>query len=158
MPNWTDCRVTITHAKPEKIDQLILILNDKDPFNQIVPMPSLVSLEEVYNGSLPEWYGWRCENWGTKWEPQIEELERPDSQTIDCNMLTAWSPPTRIWDTLYDLGFRVEAVYLDEGWCYCGHYQDKADQQYEVDPADLPEKIEQVFGDIIRTIQEEQMP
>lgn len=158
MPNWTDCRVTITHAKPEKIDQLLDILNDKDPFNQIVPMPSLVSMDEKYTGEMPEWYGWRCENWGTKWEPQIEELERPDSQTIDCTMLTAWSAPTRIWDTLYDLGFRVEAVYLDEGWCYCGHYQDKADQQYDVDPANLPEKIEQVFGDIIRVCQEEAQP
>jgi len=158
MPNWTDCRVTISHKNPDKVDQLVMILNGEEPFNAIVPMPSLVSLEEKYTGSMPEWYGWRCDNWGTKWEPDVLEVHRPTSTTIDCNMLTAWSPPTRIWDTLCNLGFSVEAVYLDEGWCYCGHYQDKADQQYDVDLGTMPETIANAFRDIIQTCLEESQP
>ena len=57
MPNWTDCRVTITHKNPEKIKQLAKILEGESPFGQIVPMPSLVSLDEKYTGEMPEWYG-----------------------------------------------------------------------------------------------------
>ena len=158
MPNWTDCRVTITHKDPEKINQLAKILEGESPFGQIVPMPSLVSLDEKYTGEMPEWYGWRCDNWGTKWEPDDVNVHRPTSNTLDVSMLTAWSPPTGIFNTLCDLGFSVECVYLDEGWCYCGHYQDKADQQYDVDLGTMPETVANAFRDIIQTCLEDSQP
>ena len=39
---------------------------------------------------------------------------------MSCN--TAWSPPIPIFDKLVDIGFEVDARYLDEGWGYIGEY------------------------------------
>ena len=72
---------------------------------------------------LPEWYKWRCENWGTKWDVcavEIDEdgLEYSDDQKVawfSFRCWTAWGPPVPVWDRLHAMGIEVEAEYQDEG-------------------------------------------
>ena len=40
---------------------------------------------------------------------------------------TAWSPPIPVFDKLTDMGYQVNAQYLDEGWMYVGEYVDGDD-------------------------------
>jgi hypothetical protein len=45
-----------------------------------------------------------------------------DDNTLVMSFNTAWSPPIPIFDKLVDMGFEVDARYLDEGWMYIGEY------------------------------------
>ncbi|MDQ3759082.1 MAG: hypothetical protein M3331_03960 [Actinomycetota bacterium] len=44
-------------------------------FGQAVPMPSEVRDAEAKPNEFPDWYGWRLENWGTKWNADSVTLE-----------------------------------------------------------------------------------
>lgn len=117
----------------------------------VVPMPlELVKTQGQKKGKeklMPDWYTWRNNKWGTKWdiyhvsgvecdveENPLESLraawdETPSTLSFKCD--TAWSPPVPVWDELIRLGLSVEAIYLDEGMGFCGHYIDGQDNVYE---------------------------
>lgn len=101
--------------------------------------------------SIPAWYDWRCENWGTKWEVcdvQFTEAELTvigDVYEDGCeaefgfHCWTAWAPPTPVWDALVNLGISVDADYQDEGGMFEGRYVNGEDETWEpeLDEEDL---------------------
>jgi hypothetical protein len=47
------------------------------------------------NHDLPDWYTWRINNWGTKWDTSADDISfGPESLSI--TFQTAWGPP-EIW-------------------------------------------------------------
>jgi hypothetical protein len=90
---------------------------------------------------LPEWYKWRCENWGTKWDvcgSDIDEdgLEYSDDKKVawfSFRCWTAWGPPVPVWDRLHAMGIEVEAEYQDEGEMFEGAYSHGEDNSWEPD-------------------------
>lgn len=93
--------------------------------------------------SVPAWYDWRSENWGTKWEVcdvQFTEeklTDLGDPLEDDCeaefgfHCWTAWGPPIPVWNVLVDLGISVDADYQDEGGLFEGRYVDGDDESWE---------------------------
>lgn len=122
MPNHTDNRVILSHDDSQQIDVIYNIMNTEDtPLCQtLIPMD-----ESLFDGG--DWYDWRLDNWGTKWDIYETHCTRIDANTLDLNFYTAWSPPIPIFDKLVDMGFEVNARYLDEGWMYIGEYTDGDD-------------------------------
>ena len=122
MPNHTDNRVTLSHADSQQIDAIYNVMNtdDTELLNHIIPMPPE---EEIASG----WYEWRLDNWGTKWDIYETHCNRIDANTLSMTFYTAWSPPIPVFDKLVDMGFEVNARYLDEGWMYIGEYVDGDD-------------------------------
>jgi hypothetical protein len=124
MPNNTDNRVILTHKDDtQMIDMIYNIMNTEDtPLCQtLIPMPE--ELEDTKaHGDTPNWYDWRVENWGTKWEIYDASCDLINANTIALDFYTAWSPPFPVFDKLTDMGFIVNARYLDEGWMYIGEY------------------------------------
>jgi len=122
MPNHTDNRVTLSHADSQKIDAIYNVMNtdDTELLNHIIPMPPE---EEIASG----WYDWRLDNWGTKWDIYETHCNRIDANTLSMTFYTAWSPPIPVFDKLVDMGFEVNARYLDEGWMYIGEYDNGED-------------------------------
>ena len=122
MPNHTDNRVILSHDDSQQIDAIYNIMNTEDtPLCQtLIPMD-----ESLLDGG--DWYDWRLDNWGTKWDIYETHCTRIDANTLDLNFYTAWSPPIPIFDKLVDMGFEVNARYLDEGWMYIGEYTDGDD-------------------------------
>jgi hypothetical protein len=57
-------------------------------FNKIVPEPEGIH-DLPCNDGIPEWYLWRCNNWGTKWNAYAFDYT-PTGVTY----LTAWEPST----------------------------------------------------------------
>ena len=51
-----------------------------------------------------DWYGWRCQHWGTKWEigPQ-ENLPPDEDRCLRYEFDTAWGPPTGICSRLREM-------------------------------------------------------
>ncbi len=104
MPNWVSNEFYVEAEKSTKsrkqlkdfIKDSVIEKDDKDytgkpiktyhlSFEGIVPMPKT---------EKDNWYNWRCENWGTKWDACDSDIYDEDSDYICINFNTAWSPPT----------------------------------------------------------------
>ena len=123
MPNHTDNRVILSHDDSQMIDDIYNVMNteDTDLLQHIIPMPK--ELEDTTSPSdMPNWYDWRIENWGTKWDIYNAQCDRMDAHTLVMSFYTAWSPPIPVYEKLVGLGFEVSARYLDEGWGYVGEF------------------------------------
>jgi hypothetical protein len=79
-----------------------------------------------------------------------------DANTLVLYFFTAWSPPFPIYDKLVDMGFEVNARYLDEGWMYIGEYNSDGDHVHFDNVEDVVTEYEELdyeFG-IGETIQD----
>jgi hypothetical protein len=117
MPNHTDNRIILSHEDPQQIDMIYNIMNTEDtPLCQsLIPMPPE---EEIASG----WYDWRLEHWGTKWDIYDAHCDRIDANQLNISFLSAWSPPEKVFHKLVEMGFEIDARYLDEGWMYIGWF------------------------------------
>jgi hypothetical protein len=154
MPNWTDVYIEIKHSDEDMLRKLHKIFDDPNPFNRIKPMPEL-----LYRGNLggaerakygnANWYDWSIENWGTKWDIDgcsgLTIYEDDGELILYVDMMTAWSPPTGVFDTLVSLGFDVKAQFLDEGWMYIGQYDNGETVSWD-DPRKAPDELRVVFN------------
>lgn len=102
-----------------------VILEHYLDFNKIVPEPKDIG---------DNWYDWRLENWGTKWQPCETHFfkinkEKKDSKDLDLTIAfsTAWCPPDKIYNKLIEqykdtsLEFKVE--YYEGGVGFAGHME-----------------------------------
>ena len=97
---------------------LNLIVKDGFSFKHVVPEP----VEEGH-----DWYSWRIQSWGTKWDAY--DIEKRDEHTNENGELvvkytfdTAWSPPTA-WLSAVANTFpntNLELYWSDEDIPICG--------------------------------------
>ena len=149
MPNW--CNNSITIAGPtETIKQLWDDAHEGDDFNLLnamVPMPKELdgtTSPSPQNGKpqplvdgFDNWYDWRVQNWGTKWDVSDEGLEYVDNgdgtSVIQGWFDSAWGPPIEAYNTFLDDmdGCSIEATYEEGGMDFAGIYTDGDDQYME---------------------------
>lgn len=77
-------------------------------FEKLVPPPTEDPDDIEYNGgtkygTLPGWYQWRCEHWGTKWNAYNQDLIDISYGCIELKFDTAWAPPIPIIDKLREM-------------------------------------------------------
>ena len=107
MPNWCSNTLQISGC-PKQMDEfkkMSIIKSEKNldifTMNGLVTMPEELAICE---GLTPEqiverrikyghdnWYDWRFENWGTKWDANDSDIEE-DEKGLEINFCTAWSP------------------------------------------------------------------
>ena len=137
MPNWCQNRLTL-RAKPEKLAILVdWLKQEKDDaglFSLFLPTPK--ELDETVSGFVgdgPEgeahrakqqankdkyghtdWYGWRVENWGCKWDVDRtnvtgESVDVTETETsVSLCFDTPWAPPRALYSFLaHTLGINV---------------------------------------------------
>ena len=88
------------------------------------------------NHTFPDWYSWRTNNWGTKWEVTIEHWNRQENNdgtvTFEFNFDSAWSPPVGVYDTVSQRDdWDVFATYIEGGMDFMGYYEDGEDNSYQ---------------------------
>lgn len=134
MPNWVTNELVVTgdaaQLKDFKDKFFTFVENKKVPtFNKIVPMPD----EEKDN-----WYDWRVEHWGTKWDANYSEINAMASNMIDVRFDTAWSPPIEFFNTCADIydKLRFECYFIDECNNFCGMFNIKG-EEHEVQEGDV---------------------
>ena len=139
MPNWCNNYAKISHHDTAMIDGIEEELNKENNglFNMLRPNPT------------GEWqYDWSCENWGTKWDAGVYNFSREDDNTITIGFDTAWGPPCELYSYMvHELGYDVDAYYMEEGMCFAGHYCDGEDDYREYGNLSADEIAEQL-GDI----------
>ena len=140
MPNHVTHNFTVEGTE-EDIKKFIDECFDKEgefDFNRLIPMPDI--LENTICGSTPEmqteeykektdeaikttgysnWYDWRLEHWGTKWNAYHTQIDH-QGDFLELIFDTAWSCPEPIFKALSEkfplLSF--EGYAMDEGYCF----------------------------------------
>ena len=144
MPNWCDNHVNLNHADPAMISKVKAAIENKTLFNSFIPQPD----------NAEDWYIWRVENWGTKWEANGIDIDLFGENNIYFTMLTAWDAPITFYEKLVELGFQVDARYFESGVMFTGiftnengdeHY-DLSDKDYAWIETNLPEELDSDFG------------
>ena len=123
MPNWCENRVYI-EAPSEEIEAILLAVQsegDDGLLNYLRPQPQFE--KESVNNQLPEWYSWRVENWGTKWEVSAEVFSHSVADGwANIAFDSAWSPPLEAlyyWESQGEnRSFNIR--YIEWGMAFCG--------------------------------------
>lgn len=125
MPNWCNNTLTISHNDPAMIQRII---DHKDsPLQEFIPCP-----HDPETSS--EWYNWRIEHWGTKWDIEFYTMEIfNEGKTMQVTFDSAWSPPLAAYAKLEALGFDVDAFYSETGMSFVGLYRDGKDKTFRYD-------------------------
>ena len=141
MPHWCQ-NVVYIEARPAEIEEIVEAINngidDEGLLNYFRPEPKH---EETEESSMPSWWTWRVENWGTKWEVQAEIVSHSvEGGWINLRFDSAWSPPIdalSFWCGQKE-GRTCNLRYMEWGMMFCGEY----DSQGEHDYYDIPATVE----------------
>jgi hypothetical protein len=153
MPNWCFNYVDISHSDRLKTVELFNKLKQNVFFNYVKPCPTeLFETEagcDTTDGGVLErkhqenkkkygyahWYDYCNDQWGTKWEAQrIEcEFDHETDDVLKVQFETAWCPPTGVYEKLIEQGFKVTAIYHDEGDEYAGKFIDGYHYEFDRD-------------------------
>ena len=134
MPNWGENYIEISHDDPKMIEKFVEAFNKKEVANTFRPQP-----ENLFKGDLgqserkmceqqgiPNWYDWNIENWGTKWDFGCDgqEVEWDGSNNLTVFFLTAWSPPTELFEYMTsEHGFHICGEFLEPGMDFLGRWE-----------------------------------
>lgn len=138
MPNWCENTLIVTGSDErvtEFYERAITKIDGTITFalNNLHPCP-----DET------DWYNWRINNWGTKWECDIFSMNEKEGELI-ISFSSAWSPPD-LWlryvaeNIFPDLHFNL--TYLESGMGFCGVLEGQATDFHEEN------------GDILQTDEE----
>jgi hypothetical protein len=174
MPNWCNNTVTLEHEDPAMIARARAAFAKGEFLHEFVPVP--LCLTETVAGchSDPEkqaalekseqdnlnaynyknWYDFCVNEWGTKWDVggddgYINDIEGGLILSFD----SAWAPPTKAYERLTEMGFKVHAMYYEPGMCFAGVWEDGIDTYYEYGDMSsdeivecLPVELDEAFG------------
>lgn len=133
MPNWCENKITILGPEDKLRAIWDQVQKGQGLLQALVPPP-----ENMFRGNLgpeemkmceeqdiPNWYDWQCENWGTKWDVDLEHLSLSEDGTqISGWFDSAWSPPTAAYKTfsLQNKDCSISACYIETGMQFVGHW------------------------------------
>jgi len=148
MPNWCSNEVQVYSTKEnlEKfIDECFTDFKGTPvlDFNKVLPEPDYKKPQKdgTHNNGvqtqlstvMPDWWTWRNDTWGTKWNLVPSDDGILDGyeifQTDDCLELrfdTAWSPPNGVYDEIVDKypDLDVTWFYREDGMQFAGWLPD----------------------------------
>jgi len=139
MPNWCENRLEICGPDNE-IARFREVARDDErllSFQKLHPMPA--GLEGTGSpGDTPNWYDWRVEHWGTKWDLGKDTYEDGDVPAI-YGFATAWAPPialvAKVSKDFPTLVFRVE--YAEPGMGFAGYVEFQDGERVDGGQGDL---------------------
>jgi len=179
MPNWCENNVIISHDNPEMIQKLVTAWNEGKFFGTIYPEPDYSvtpvkktfpeiaakyakTEEEIALAYQPtikpdNWWDWRVQHWGTKWEIETVYEGKPydleaNENTISFYCSTAWSPPCGIYQKLVEQGYDVSATYYEGGMGFCGYWENDLEECYDIQNDvqwvrnNIPQNIDDQYG------------
>ena len=140
MPNWCNNNFAIT-GSTESIKDLWESAQTADNgsfglLNAIMPMPKELEGTTAPSESGDNWYNWRVNNWGTKWDVTDEGLEFEDhgdgTASISGWFDSAWAPPIGAYEQLagdFD-SCVIECSYYEPGMDFAGFWSSEDGDEY----------------------------
>jgi len=148
MPNWCNNTISLTGPK-EKITAIYnKAKEDNALLQQLKPMPKELEgttspapkegkVQPLVDG-FDNWYDWRVENWGTKWDVDADYLELSDDGTTITGWFdSAWAPPIHAYEFFLteNEDCSISSLYYEGGMDFAGKWEDFADMT--VTPGDF---------------------
>ena len=156
MPNWCENHVYI-ETNPEEIAAIVAAIenqDDKGLLHYLCPEPEHV--ENDTSVVMPNWYSWRVENWGTKWEVHAEITSHSvEGGWINLYFDSAWSPPVDALDYWASQGThrQFNIRYIEWGMAFCGEADNSfGDTTYNIPMTaaevqeSIPVELDETFG------------
>jgi len=130
MPNWVHHQLTVTGPEAERERFLAECFSQTEgetnfDFDRLIPQPEhikrdLAKREQREVGftdakaKFPDWYEWRCKNWGDKWNACDTDVGR-EGEAIRLFFDTAWSVPIPIFEEVARRfpSLKIEGTYQD---------------------------------------------
>lgn len=141
MPNWCENIVKIEG----KAEDIKTIYDAKLSFDKLHPVP-----DELRDDG---WFVWCCNNWGTKWDIDLDETENFrvwNENTLEANFQTAWCPPTEFFEYLTGKmeGLEVKLLSFEPGERIVREttFKEGNSIQYDIPMKEQKEWIEEHFG------------
>lgn len=79
--------------------------------------------KELYGAT--DWYNWRVQNWGTKWDScdTFYVTSKKDDE-LNVGFSTAWAPPIGVLQKIGELypELEITCYYIEEGVGFCGMF------------------------------------
>lgn len=154
MPNWCLNKLTIEHEEKSKIEEFLQAYNEGKTCEHYLPTPKDENGEliEGNDRTMPDWYEYRLNNWGTKWDFGIDKspfagASKPDvsedGKSVKVEFDSAWSPPTAFYQHLITLGYDVYATYWEPGMAFCGIWDNGCENyiDYGSDTTKIPKEL-----------------
>ena len=155
MPNWCNNNLVLEHDDPAMIQRAYDALERCEFLQEFIPVPKELketiagsygddekqkALEEQTRANIEKfgygnWYDYCVGEWGTKWDVGDQGASdiHPGGKMLHTSFDSAWAPPTRAYEKLEELGFRVEAQYYEPGMAYCGSWEDGIDNEVSLE-------------------------
>ncbi len=155
MPNWCNNNLVLEHDDPAMIQRAYDALERCEFLQEFIPVPKELketiagsygddekqkALEEQTRANIEKfgygnWYDYCVGEWGTKWDVGDQGASdiHPGGKMLHTSFDSAWAPPTRAYEKLEELGFRVEAQYYEPGMCYAGSYEEGCDNEINLE-------------------------
>jgi hypothetical protein len=170
MPNWCNNLMTISHNDPAMMERAVKAWNSGEGFlKEFIPIPyeltlvggariditkitnmdhhremeaAIRAINLKYFGHA-DWYDFCCSEWGTKWDIGTDgDKAKLDGNSMTVRFDSAWSPPTRAYEKLAEMGFQITAYYSEFGMQFCGRWDDGIDESFQIpNTADEARKV-----------------
>ena len=142
MPNWCNNTLSLTGPK-EKITAIYNKAKKDDALlQQLKPMPEALEgttspapkegkVQPLVDG-FDNWYDWRVQNWGTKWDVDMDGLELSDDGTTITGWFdSAWAPPIHAYEYFLtdNEDCSIKSYYYEGGMDFGGLWEDFADAE-----------------------------
>tara|TARA_X000000368_G_scaffold7475_4_gene5765 strand:- start:1982 stop:2575 length:594 start_codon:yes stop_codon:yes gene_type:complete len=149
MPNWCENWVSLSHDDESKVKALIEDMREGKFLAHFLPEPKYKHKDD--------WYNWRWDTWGCKWEIDLTYTdweEQSSEGKVEFNFQSPWSPPVGVYKKAHELGWQVEATYNEGGCDFCGRFENGTDECVNMtetfEDGSMPEwALEQVGDDLI---------
>jgi hypothetical protein len=100
------------------------------------------------------WYDFCVNEWGTKWDVGADGNPAQDIPGgLMLGFDSAWAPPINAYEKLFDMGFKIRAMYYEGGMAFAGIFEDGCDEYYEYGgmnsaqiAEELPVELDEAFG------------
>jgi len=144
MPNWCQNQLSLEHTDPAEIQRLFDAAVEGKFLQAVCPQPNPLPPVTIPAelGSLPDWYNWRLQNWGCKWDVE-GDVDIVSPTTLSFSFDSPWGPPLQAYEKLKEQGFSVQAYYHEMGMAFMGEWSDGDDDYIEYtgdrDAGDIPE-------------------
>jgi hypothetical protein len=169
MPNWCNNRVVISHEDSEKMNALVLAINEGKFCSHVIPVPESLQIVAGSVGDPDEqkkleedtarniavhgygnWYDFCVSRWGTKWEVDAYEgsVAINEHGAVEFGFDSAWSPPIGVYEELVEQGFLVEATYYEPGMGYVGRWDNGVDDCFEYH-GETSETVRELIGEAL---------
>lgn len=131
MPNWCSNVLTIRSHDPELLQKYCDAFTEGKLLAALRPEPDYPGYlnKEVTPAGMPDWWNWRVDKWGTKWDVGHEDYFVAEEGEVRFEFDSAWSPPIQAVMYAAELHeFEFELVYFEPGMGFGGVATEDGDE------------------------------